>query len=125
MALEIQKTADLQHSDLELIKQKESAIGALIFNSVHKNDKAKWSFEERQARYAELNRNRSQILVEWFNKKPFTQLGDEFKEILTCCLTADPSDRPEPQELLQHPYFRYYSSYNNYNVILKYDLLAC
>lgn len=106
VALELQKTADLQQSDLELIKQKESAIGALIFNSVHKHDKAKWNFDERQMRYTELNRKRSQTLSDWLNKKPFTKFSDEFKEILTHCLIADPTERPEPQELLQHPYFR-------------------
>jgi serine/threonine protein kinase/rhodanese-related sulfurtransferase len=107
LSLELSKFHELERSDIELIKQKESSIGGILFATTKRinEEKPKFSFEERDKRHKELAAKRETILQQWFSSKQFENISSELKEIISYCLVADPIARVTPEELLHHPYF--------------------
>jgi serine/threonine protein kinase len=75
--LELTKLQDLERSDLELIKQKESSIGSLLITTAKKinEEKPKFSFEERDKKHKELAAKREARLQLWFSLKQFENVS--------------------------------------------------
>jgi serine/threonine protein kinase len=77
ISLELAKLQDLERSDLELIKQKESSIGSLLITTAKKinEEQPKFSFEERDKKHKELAAKREARLQQWFSSKQFENVS--------------------------------------------------
>eukprot|EP01122_Echinamoeba_exundans_P012881 TRINITY_DN550_c0_g5_i2.p1 TRINITY_DN550_c0_g5~~TRINITY_DN550_c0_g5_i2.p1 ORF type:complete len:946 (-),score=79.65 TRINITY_DN550_c0_g5_i2:24-2861(-) len=104
---------DLRHSDLELLRQRESGIaGHTTSASASKPEmfadidfiSSKMLHEDREAAHSVLSTRHTQTLAEWFRLPDFAHVSEDLKEFIEICLTIDPEKRPSPSQLLSHPY---------------------
>lgn len=122
--LQAAKLQDLESSDLEALRQKESGIlsrsqlksvkdtnsadslptsavsPSLSINSSH------LSVESRQKQHTALRKKSKMQLELLITSTPqFALVSQELKDLMLMCLTADPLERCTPLELISHPYF--------------------
>lgn len=117
-----QKMDDLNQSDMELLRQRESGIAGYAnngaaqqgaspasktseINQIDPTISSKMLYEERELGHAQLAKRHSQRLSEWLKHPAFASISEDMKEIIELCLTVDPEKRVSPEQLMSHPFF--------------------
>jgi len=121
------KLQDLESSDLEALRIKESGILSTVTKSfsspmtpsnssttpgkpsqqrIVPNSPSKMSVDSRQQQHTALQQKSTSQLELLINSTPqFARVSQELRNILLLCLTVDPMTRCTPAELISHPYF--------------------
>jgi serine/threonine protein kinase/rhodanese-related sulfurtransferase len=106
--LQAEKLSELEDSDIEALRIKESGIlsPARHSSSSSQLPSSRISTESREHRHRNLQKNATSRLELLANSTTqFSRVSQELRDILKLCLTVDPVERCTPAELISHPYF--------------------